>query len=328
MKKALRWLIPPALTILLIWYLFRIVDFHSCIEIIRRGCNLWWILFAMILSIFSHIIRAARWRIQLHHLDIRPPFMAICCSIFGAYALNLVFPRLGEVWRCTYISSRQHAPLGKVVGSFVIDRLFDTISVLLLTLLTFILARPAIESFLAKYPVGRDLISLISNPLLWIGIAAAILIALLIYRAFRESKPILKFREFLSQIWQGFADIARMPHKGLFLLLTAGIWGCYFIQLYVAFFAFPFTAALCRPDLAYGFEPCLVAFVLSSIGMAIPSNGGLGPWNIAIMFGLAIYGITDAQGAAFSIIQWTGQTIMLVILGLFTIAYTGRKNNK
>ncbi|MDE5903507.1 MAG: hypothetical protein K2H21_09870, partial [Muribaculaceae bacterium] len=64
-----------------------------------------------------------------------------------------------------------------------------------------------------------------------------------------------------------------------------------------------------------------MAFVLSSIAMGIPSNGGLGPWNIAIMFGLSLYGVSEAQGTAFSMLQWSGQTVMLILLGLFTIAY-------
>ncbi len=55
--------------------------------------------------------------------------------------------------------------------------------------------------------------------------------------------------------------------------------------------------------------------------MAIPSNGGLGPWNIAIMFGLAVYGISDAEGTAFSMLQWSGQTVMLIILGIYTMIY-------
>ena len=73
--------------------------------------------------------------------------------------------------------------------------------------------------------------------------------------------------------------------------------------------------------MAWGLTPCLVAFVLSSISMAIPSNGGLGPWNLAILFGLSIYGVSDAQGTAFSMLQWSGQTVMLIILGIYTMIY-------
>lgn len=105
--------------------------------------------------------------------------------------------------------------------------------------------------------------------------------------------------------------------------------GCYYVQLYVAFFAFPFTRELCaQQGLAFGLTPCLVAFVLSSIGMAIPSNGGLGPWNIAVMFGLAIYGVSTADGTAFSMLQWSGQTVMLIILGIFTMAYISLDKKK
>ena len=89
----------------------------------------------------------------------------------------------------------------------------------------------------------------------------------------------------------------------------------------MAFFAFGFTRDLCRPDLAWGLTPCMVAFVFSSLGMAIPSNGGLGPWNIAIIFGLAVYGVSEAQGTAFSMLQWSGQTVMLILLGIFTMIY-------
>ena len=121
-------------------------------------------------------------------------------------------------------------------------------------------------------------------------------------------------------LWKGFASVVRMKGKWLFVLLTVALWGCYFMQLYAAFFAFDFTRSLTtESSLAWGFTPCLVAFVLSSIGMAIPSNGGLGPWNIAVMFALALFGITGTQGAAFAMLMWSAQSLMLVLLGIFCI---------
>lgn len=317
----MRYLVPLALTVLLVWYMFRKVHFPEMMELIRHGVDYYWILAAMGISVFSHIFRAARWRLQLDALDIRPPFMALCCSIFGCYALNLVFPRLGEVWRCTYISTRQKAPLTTVLGSMVADRLADTLTVAALLLLTFIVASPAINAFLVKYQVGRDLVSLASDPMTWAIIVAAGAAAVLLMRAFRRTRPVEKLLKWLNELWQGFAVVAKMPGRWRFLFLTLCIWGCYYTQLYVAFYAFDFTRALCTPEYAFGLTPCLVAFVLSSIGMAVPSNGGLGPWNIAIMFGLAVYGISDAQGTAFSMLQWSGQTVMLILLGIFTMVY-------
>lgn len=319
---ALRWLLPLALTVAMLWYLFRKVDFPEMMAIISKGCDYWWILAAMILSVFSHMIRAARWRLQLASLSIRPPYIALCCSIFGCYALNLIFPRLGELWRCTYISRLEKAPFTTVLGSMVSDRLADTIAVATLTLLTFIVANPAINAFLAKYPIGRDAIRLAGSPWLWASLAAAALLCWCALRIWKDTTAVRKLRQWGAQLWQGIASVAAMPGKWKFIFLTFLLWGCYYVQLYVAFFAFPFTRGLCAdPSLAYGLTPCLLAFVLSSIGMAIPSNGGLGPWNIAVMFGLAIYGVSDTEGTAFSMLQWSGQTVMLVILGIFTMGY-------
>ena len=324
-----RYGLPVVLTVLLLIYMFRKVDFADMIDLIKHGVDYWWILLAMGISVFSHIFRAARWRLQLLGLGIKAPFMALCCSIFGCYALNLVFPRLGEVWRCTYISSSQKAPFSTVLGSMIGDRLADTLMVSLLLVLCLIVAAPAIHVFLDKYPIGRDFIHLISQFWFWAAVVGGILLTWFIFYKFRNHPVILKIKEMLLGMWQGFAIVAKMKGRWQFLIYTLCIWGCYYFQLYVAFYAFDFTRELCHaPGMAGGLTPCLVAFVLSSISMAVPSNGGLGPWNIAIMFGLAIYGISDAQGTAFSMLQWSGQTVMLIILGIFTMGYISLSERK
>lgn len=329
LSLAFRYLLPLALTVALVWYMFHKIDFGQMMAILREGVDYWWILLAMGISIFSHIFRAARWRLQLRSLGINVPFMALCCSIFGCYALNLVFPRLGEVWRCTYVANRSKSPFTTVLGSMVSDRLTDTVSVLLLTLLTFIVANGAIRAFLDKYPVGQNIIGLIENPFAWIFLVVAAAIVISIFYFGRNTGIIKKLLQWLKELWLGVASLWHMKGRLKFLLLTIAIWGTYFVQLYVAFFAFSFTRELCSEQgLAFGLTPCLVAFVLSSIGMAIPSNGGLGPWNIAVMFGLAVYGIGETEGTAFSMVQWSGQTVMLILLGIYTMIYTATSKQK
>lgn len=326
----LRYVLPVAFTVLLLVYLFHKVNFREMIDLLRHGVDYWWILLAMGISIFSHIFRAARWQLQLNALQIRPPFMALCCSIFGCYALNLVFPRLGELWRCTYISSTKKNSFSTVLGSMIADRAADTLMVGLLLIFSLIVAAPAIHVFLDKYPLGKDFVRLISQFWFWAAIVGGLGSIVAIFLIFKKNKYVMKVRELVKGVWEGIIVIARMKGKIKFLIFTFCIWGCYYIQLYVAFYAFDFTRELCHtPGLAAGFTPCLVAFVLSSISMAIPSNGGLGPWNIAIMFALAIYGVNDAEGTAFSMVQWSGQTVMLIILGIFTMAYIslGKKIN-
>ncbi len=329
MKKALQYLLPVLLSALLIWYLFKKVDFRQTMDIISHGVDYWWILAAMGISIFSHIFRAMRWQLQLNALNVRTTLMELTCGVFGCYALNLLLPRVGEIWRCTFVARRSKTQFTTVMGSMVADRMADSLMVLFLVLLTFVTAASALASFMSKYPVGENILNLIYSPTIWIAAVVAVGIVWWILHKYRKSAMVKRLRKWTGEIWRGFAVTATMPGKWKFLFLTFAIWGCYFVQLYVAFYAFPFTKALCyEPGLAYGLLPCLVAFVFSSIGMAIPSNGGLGPWNIAIMFGLAIYGVADVEGAAFSILQWSGQTVMLIILGVFTAIWIGATSTR
>lgn len=134
----------------------------------------------------------------------------------------------------------------------------------------------------------------------------------------------------MKNVWNGFKVLFTMKGIGTYVVLTLGIWTCYFLETYVCFYAFPFTRALIDdPGTAYGLIPGLVVFVFGSFSMAVPSNGGLGPWNIAVMFALSIYGIGNTEGAAFSMVMWSFQAAMLVMLGIFSAVYisvTKRKN--
>lgn len=326
LSQLVRYLVPLAITVVLVWYMFTKIDLAELWQTVRHGVAYQWILLAMGISVFSHIFRALRWQLQLRAMDITPPLQALCCSIFGTYALNLVFPRLGEVWRCSYIASRQKASFTKVLGSMVADRLSDTVMVLMLLLLTLVVAHDKIMAFLDKYPVGQGLLSLLANPWFWVGLAAGLLLVWLAFRALRHTGPVKKLTALAADLWKGFAAIATMPGKGKFILYTLCIWGCYFLQLYAAFFAFSCTRTLIHePGTLAGLLPCLVAFVLSSIGMAIPSNGGLGPWNLAVVFGLMLYAVPEAGATSMSIVVWSAQTIMLIILGVYAAIYCSRK---
>ena len=120
-----------------------------------------------------------------------------------------------------------------------------------------------------------------------------------------------------------------MNGKVMYVILTLGIWTCYYLETYVCFFAFPFTRALIHdPGSAYGLIPGLVVFVFGSFSMAVPSNGGLGPWNLAVMFALSLYGISDTEGTAFSMVMWSCQAAMLVMLGIYSACYIMATNRK
>lgn len=328
LKKLLQYGVPLVISIGLCYLLFTGIDFNEMLETIRNECNFWWIGLALFISLFSHLFRAMRWRIQLRALNINAPLVPLVYSIFGTYAVNLVFPRLGEVWRTTYISQRQNASFTAVFGSMVADRMADTVTVLVLTLSTFLLASGAITQYLAQNTaLYEKVIALISSPWLWVAFVAFIALTWWILAKKRDNKIVAKIIEFAKGLWVGFAAIAKMKGKGQWLILTFAIWGCYFIQLFVAFFAFKETSAVVEN---HGIIAVLVCFVFSSIAMGVPSNGGIGPWQWAVIFGLSIYGLpTNGISLAFANLVLGSQTILLIILGIITftaIALEKRRN--
>ena len=320
-QLALKYGVPPLITVGLCWLLFTDIDISEMVGIIRAQCHFGWLAAVLGVSVFSHVFRALRWQIQLNALDVRPPLFILVLSIFGTYAVNLVLPRLGELWRTGYIATRQHAQFSTVFGSMICDRLSDTLTVLLLTILTFVLANSQLMSYLQQNPDAyAGVIAIIRSPWLWLAGVALVAAAIFVVRRYPKARPVVMVVGLLRGIWEGFAVVLTMPGKGMWLIYTVLIWGCYFVQLYLAFFAFPVTAEVA---ILYGPTAVLVCFVLSSLSMAVPSNGGIGPWQWAIMFGLSMYaagvtGLTKEYATTFANTVMGCQTLFLIILGIFT----------
>ena len=317
LSQVMKYVVPLVITVGLCWLMFHNIDFHEMVTIIRTQCNFTFIGIALVVSIFSHIFRALRWNIQLQALGVNAPKFVLVLSIFGTYAINLVFPRLGEVWRTGYIANRQKAPFSTVFGSMVADRLADTVTVLLLLIVTFFLASSHLLSYLSQNQATYDkVMALLTSPWLWIaGVACIAVVWWMLTRKSAEGSFLYKLQQFVKGLWKGFAVIATMKGKGMWLLYTFCIWGCYFFQLYIAFYAFPFTADVLSQ---YGIIVALLTFALSSVAMGVPSNGGIGPWQWSVICARILYSVNTADSTAFANLVLGMQTLLLILLGLFT----------
>ena len=306
MKKTVSYLvkygIPLVIGVGLMYFLYKNVDINSMMDTLKTDVNYWWFIPVAVVSIFSHVFRALRWHLQLKAIDVKPSFSALLNSIFGTYFVNLVFPRLGEVWRCGYIANRQKASVTQVMGSMVADRLTDTVTVLALTLVTFLLAQGAFGQFFDTYPqMKENFMNIASDARIWIGTAVALIAIgwLLVMKT--ENKFIKKY---------DFEDVARATDDSL------------------ACQAFSFTSGL-------SVLAVLVVFVLSSIGMGIPTNGGLGAWHVATIFGLSLYGVGvfdpsnfDPRASAFAMLVWGFQQVLIIALGIYAFASMAIDRNR
>ncbi|MCH5229848.1 MAG: flippase-like domain-containing protein [Muribaculaceae bacterium] len=324
---------PLAISVCLILWLFHKVNFHQVMNIAHKGCNYWYIIIMMAVSGLSLMVRGYRWGLQLRAAGVKR--MTPVCEwmvYWAAYALNLVFPQMGEAWRCVFVSKRQDAPLSTVIGTDIGDRFVDWFIIMVLFIVALIVAHPFIIEFMDHYQIGRDVKKVLDNPILWISLGGSIAFLSAILYFFRAHKWAQSIILNIKRLWDGFSIIFHMKLWWVYLLVSILTWVGYFIEIYICFFAFDYTKALVHEHgLAYGLIPGLVAFVFGSLSMGIPSNGGLGPWNLAIMFALSLFGVSNTEGTAFSIVVWSFQSLTYVGLGIVALIYimvTGKKLKK
>lgn len=281
--------------------------------IMRTDMNIFWVIVSMLIGVLSHVFRALRWQLQLRALDITPSFSTLCNAIFGTYAFNLILPRFGELWRCTYIANHEKKSFSRTFGSVISDRVADTLTVAIISLIVFFSQMGVIKSFLSQNPqLGTQINQIVTSPLTYIAAVAAIAVITLFIKYRSNNRFVKRAQESISKMWEGFKSVLSMKEgKILFFIYTISIWCCYFLQLYICIFAFDWMSHTTVMQ-------TLVLFVLGSIGMAVPVQGGIGPWHAAVIFGMTFYGFSNEQAGVFALVAHGSQMIVTILLGIYT----------
>jgi hypothetical protein len=115
-------------------YATRGTDWAAVAETLR-GADLGWCLAVVGVSVACHVLRADRWRLLLRPVAAVPRWPAVAATFIG-FGANAVLPlRLGEIIRPAFLSRRIGIPLAPTISSIVIERIFDTLLVVLCLLL-------------------------------------------------------------------------------------------------------------------------------------------------------------------------------------------------
>ncbi|MBR6758412.1 MAG: flippase-like domain-containing protein [Bacteroidaceae bacterium] len=317
MKKILSYIIKYILPLLMgigiFVLLYKQFDMSEIVSILQSDMNIVWVIVSMLIGVISHLSRALRWQLQLRAINVTPSFGTLCNAIFGTYAFNLVIPRFGELWRCTYVADHEQASFSRIFGSMLSDRVADTLSVVVIVAFVFLMQMGVVNSFLAQNPeLQSQVYSVMTSPWLYVVIFILVAVALMLWKRKGNNPLMVRVREILHNLGEGFNSVVSMKSgKKRFLLYTIMIWGCYFLQLYVCSWAFDWMHHITVLQ-------ALVLFVLGSIGMAVPVQGGIGPWHAAVIFGMMFYGFSHEQAGAFALIAHGSQMVVTILLGIYT----------
>ena len=119
-------------------------------------------------------------------LDAHPKTSDCVDAIFVSYATNLVLPRVGEVSRCGVLAKYDNVSFAKSLGTVVTERLVDTLCILLITGITFLVQMPVFFRFFeetgTKIP---SLVHLVTSP--WFYVALFSIIGVLVCLLYTSS---------------------------------------------------------------------------------------------------------------------------------------------
>ena len=179
LKKTLKIILPILLGGFILYWVYRDFDFSKAEEVLLHQTNWWWMLLSLFFGVMSHVLRGWRWKQTLEPLDAHPKTSDCVDAIFVSYATNLVLPRVGEVSRCGVLAKYDNVSFAKSLGTVVTERLVDTLCILLITGITFLVQMPVFFRFFeetgTKIP---SLVHLVTSP--WFYVAFFSIIGVLV----------------------------------------------------------------------------------------------------------------------------------------------------
>jgi len=304
------------LGIFIIWLSLRGLTPDEKKEIIHsfRTANYNWVILVIFLGIFSHILRALRWRLFFepmgYHASLKNTFYAVMIGYFA----NMAFPRLGEVTRCGILARYEKIPFNKSFGTVITERAIDVIIFVMLFFLTVGIEAGSIGHYLNTniYP---KIAAKFSNPIFGRSVVLAgiavltgfVVLACFLRKKIASSGFFQKIIRMIRGFWEGLKSLALIRHPGLFIFYSVAIWVLYFCMIYGCFFCFPETSSL-LPGAG------LSCLVLGNFGIML-TPGGIGLYPAIIQETLVLYGITKTTGLALGWIAWTAQSVMILAVG-------------
>ncbi|MBK7371190.1 MAG: flippase-like domain-containing protein [Saprospiraceae bacterium] len=303
--------------------------FHSQEEIYRTqclqdpnhtgNCSLWSKLFedikqldkilismVMIGFVLSNVMRARRWVIMLKPLGITAGLWETFWAVHLGYFANLALPRMGELARAGSLARRLHAPLEKVLGTIISDRLIDLLVLVCFLIAGFLLQTQTLYHFLST----QADISVWSLMILSIVGLGSLVFIYFLFKSDRYYHPIIeKIKSKLGGLRDGIVSVLKSNKPIELTLLSLGIWLLYYAMTILGLKAFAPTAGV---TLVQG----LIVFIIGTLGMVVPTPGGIGPFHFLTMSALGIYGISSLDGFSYA-------NLSFIIVQVITISFFG-----
>lgn len=305
----------------LLWLSFQKLNMKDVYREITHA-NYWWMAAALILTIFSHLFRAARWNLLIGSMNYKTRLSTTFAALMTGYMVNTGVPRLGEFVRCGVLSKKEKIPFNALFGTVISERIFDLLVFFIFFVLIIVFQLKLLNNFLHEFfgPFLNKIFDNIWSLSLFFGSIILIVTIILIYwrknrKKLRTKVFYQKISDFMIGLIDGIKTIKRMKKKGLFLFYTLAIWFLYILMIYVGFFMLKETSHL-------NFIAGITVLTLGSLGIIAPVPGGIGAYHFIVKAILTeIYHISPDAAISYATLTHAGQTLLNVIVGALGYTY-------
>jgi glycosyltransferase 2 family protein len=315
----LQYFIFLGLGIFLAWWSIKDLnhDEKSQIRIALSHARYWLIVPVFTILIISHLIRALRWKLLINSLGYNPRTSNSFFAVMIGYLTNLAVPRLGEIVKCTLLARYERVPADKLIGTIILERIIDALTLLLIFAITFAI-QPGLYTDLVNAffhsphdPSKKRISGSLIAAILIIVIAAGLFLWMLIKRKTVNDVTAL-FKRVGQSVWQGLSAVQHLKKRGLFLVYTFALWFFYLLGTYLGFCALKETQQ-------YGIKEAFATLSAGSVGIIL-TPGGIGAYALLIKKTMEVYGLEEGIALAFGWILWLVQTFVVLIGGIFSFA--------
>lgn len=277
----------------------------------------------------GHFLRAERWRLLIEQDKEELRRSTLVAGVLTGYLLNIVGPRLGEVTRPVYVAKREGLSSSKLMGTIVLERIIDVATMLILLLVVSIYL--ITDLHLLRQIFGEQTVRMFSegfalSELLWVG-GTLVLFGLggwagwallrFLGRRFETVRPwVDRLRNAVRMFRDGILAARQVKRWGLFLVYTLLIWSCYTAMSWIPFWMFDMQSVY---DLSL--LDALVVTVISAIGIAIPSPGGIGTYHYFVKQTLLVlFAVPAVTGLAYATITHAATVLFVALFTPISLA--------
>lgn len=277
-----------------------------------QSTHVFWIILSLIVSFFSHFVRAYRWNFLLEKEAQKIDLLTSNAAVLIGYLANYGLPRMGEISRCAVVRKYNNIPFDKALGTVIAERVVDLVLLFIVFILVVVFQYQDLQLLLNKYillPLSQKFS--LSKILFIILLLALGLIALYFINKRNKNNTNSRIVEKILTTFQNLTSpllsIHKIKNPLAFWSYSLIIWMLYFLSMYLCALSMPATENL-------GLFKIMVLFLFGTIGVIV-TPGGIGAYHFLLTELLLFYQVDNASAVAFPWIIWGTQFLLILFLG-------------